>query len=144
MKVSRRNDVFLVNETLDKAMEDNPNARPLFHSDRGFQYTRAPFKKKLEQLGMTQSMSRVSHCIDNGPTECFQGIFKEIMDVLYPKISSYEEMEEAIHSTYEYYINEYPLHRYGGKTAGEVRKAALEAEIPVEYPIPKNNRIIKY
>ena len=144
INVSRRNDTILVNKTVDKAMEENPDARPLFHSDRGFQYTRAVFKKKLEDLGMTQSMSRVSRCIDNGPIECFQGIFKEIMDVLYPSIHSYEEMETAVYAVYDYYINEYPLHRYGGKTAGEVRKAALEAEVPKQYPIPKNNRIIKY
>lgn len=93
---------------------------------------------------MTQSMSRVSRCIDNGPIECFQGIYKELIDVLYPDIHSYEEMEAAIYAACDYYINEYPLHRYGGKTAGEVRRESLKAETPQQYPIPKNNRIIKY
>ena len=32
------------------------------------------FKKKLDNAGMTQSMSRVSRCIDNGPMEAFWGI----------------------------------------------------------------------
>lgn len=144
MCVSRRNDTILVNETLDKAVSDNPGAMPLFHSDRGFQYTRAVFKKKLEDLGMIQSMSRVSKCIDNGPIECFQGIFKELIDVLYPDVHSYMEMVAAIYAAYDYYINEYPLHRFGGKTAGQVRKEALEVESPTQYPIPKNNRIMKY
>ena len=31
---------------------------------------------KLMQAGMTQSMSRVAHCIDNGPMEGFWGILK--------------------------------------------------------------------
>ena len=31
---------------------------------------------KLVQAGMTQSMSRVAHCIDNGPMEGFWGILK--------------------------------------------------------------------
>ena len=31
---------------------------------------------KLEAAGMTQSMSRVAHCIDNGPMEGFWGILK--------------------------------------------------------------------
>ncbi|SDN72724.1 IS3 family transposase, partial [Acetanaerobacterium elongatum] len=31
---------------------------------------------KLEKAGMTQSMSRVAHCIDNGPMEGFWGILK--------------------------------------------------------------------
>ncbi|SDM56378.1 IS3 family transposase, partial [Acetanaerobacterium elongatum] len=34
------------------------------------------FHNKLEKAGMTQSMSRVAHCIDNGPMEGFWGILK--------------------------------------------------------------------
>ena len=30
----------------------------------------------LEDAGITQSMSRVAHCIDNGPMEGFWGILK--------------------------------------------------------------------
>ena len=92
--VSKRNDAALVNQTLEKAINTNPDARPLFHSDRGFQYTRKVFKTLLEDLGMTQSMSRVSRCIDNGPMEGFQGILKDLIDVLYPDIHSYESMEK--------------------------------------------------
>lgn len=144
INVSTKNDTILVNQTLDKAIEENPDAQPLFHSDRGFQYTRAAFKKKLERIGMTQSMSRVSRCIDNGPMEGFQGIIKDLIDVLYPDIHTYEEMEAAIYASYEYYINEYPQHRFKGKTAGEVRREALQAETPVSYPIPVNRRIQKF
>ena len=142
--VSRRNDTALTDKTLENAVKANPDARPIFHSDRGFQYTRKVFQKKLESLGMTQSMSRVSRCIDNGPMEGFQGILKDIIDVLYPDIHSYEELEAAIYAAFEYYINEYPQHRFKGKTAGQVRREALSAEVPVDYPIPKNNRIIKF
>ena len=48
-------------------VEANPEAKPLFHSDRGFQYTSKAFRAKLQQQGMDQSMSRVGHCIDNDP-----------------------------------------------------------------------------
>ena len=142
--LSKRNDVALVAQTLENAVRDNPDAAPLFHSDRGFQYTRKGFKTTLEDFGMTQSMSRVSRCIDNGPMEGFQGILKDLIDVLYPDINSYEEMEKAVYAAFDYYINEYPQHRFKGKTAGEVRREALSAETPVDYPIPKNNRIIKF
>ena len=74
--VSDRNDNPLVYKTLDKAVKANPGAHPLFHSDRGFQYTNRTFHRKLEKAGMTQSMSRVAHCIDNGPMEGFWGILK--------------------------------------------------------------------
>ena len=75
-ELSERNDNPLVFKTFDKAVRANPDAHPLFHSDRGFQYTNRVFHQKLVQAGMTQSMSRVAHCIDNGPMEGFWGILK--------------------------------------------------------------------
>ena len=74
--LSERNDNPLVFKTFDKAVQTNPDAQPLFHSDRGFQYTNRAFQHKLVQAGMTQSMSCVAHCIDNGPMEGFWGILK--------------------------------------------------------------------
>ena len=57
--LSKRNDNPLVFKTFDKAVKACPDAHPLFHSDRGFQYTNRTFHNKLVQAGMTQSMSRV-------------------------------------------------------------------------------------
>ena len=74
--IRNSNDNPLVFDTLDAAIAANPDAHPLFHSDRGFQYTNRSFHSKLEAAGMTQSMSRVAHCIDNGPMEGFWGILK--------------------------------------------------------------------
>ena len=74
--VGERNDNPLVFKTFDRAVKANPDAHPLFHSDRGFQYTNRTFHHKLEKAGMTQSMSRVAKCIDNGPMEGFWGILK--------------------------------------------------------------------
>ena len=70
------NDNALVHETFDRAVAENPDAHPLFHSDRGFQYTTRVFHDKLAAAGMTQSMSIVGNCIDNGPMEDFWGILK--------------------------------------------------------------------
>lgn len=70
------NDLPLVFDTLDAAIKAHPNAHPLFHSDRGFQYTHRGFHQKLGKAGMKQSMSRVGKCIDNGPMEGFWGILK--------------------------------------------------------------------
>ena len=74
--VSEHNNTALTDAALEMAHNAYPDAAPIYHSDRGFQYTRTVFKTKLESYGMTQSMSRVSKCIDNGPCEGFQGIFK--------------------------------------------------------------------
>ena len=57
--VSARNDNRLEFKTFDKAIAAFPDARPVFHSDRGFQYTGRVFKNKLEKQEMEQSMSRV-------------------------------------------------------------------------------------
>lgn len=74
--ISDRNDNKLVFDTFDAAVQAEPSAQPLFHSDRGFQYTSAVFHQKLKTAGMKQSMSRVAHCLDNAPMEGFWGILK--------------------------------------------------------------------
>ena len=74
--IGDRNDNPLVFKTFDMAVKATPDAHPLFHSDRGCQYTSRTFHHKLEKAGMAQSMSRVAKCIDNGPMEEFWGILK--------------------------------------------------------------------
>ena len=71
-----KNNNALVFDTIDNALLRNPGAQPLFHSDRGFQYTNRTFHTKLVNAGIIQSMSRVAKCIDNGPMEGFWGILK--------------------------------------------------------------------
>lgn len=142
--LAERNDTILTDKALEMAHNVYPDATPLYHSDRGFQYTRTVFKTKLEKYGMTQSMSRVSRCIDNGPCEGFQGLFKDILFILYPKIQSKEEMIQAIYGTLDYYINEYPQKRYKGKTCGQVRTESMQTTEPVAYPIKQANRYIKF
>lgn len=71
-----RNDNKLVFDTFDEAVRLEPEAHPLFHSDRGFQYTSKQMRTRLKKHGMKQSMSRVAHCIDNGPMEGFWGTLK--------------------------------------------------------------------
>lgn len=75
-RVGDSNNNPLVFDTFDDAVRDNPDAHLLFHSDRGFQYTKRTFHAKIEAAGMTQSMSRVAKCIDNDPMEGFLGIIK--------------------------------------------------------------------
>lgn len=141
--VSARNDNRLVFKTFDRAIASNPSAKPIFHSDRGFQYTSKMFKKKLEEQEMKQSMSRVGHCIDNGPTEGFWGIIKSEMYQMY-EITDESSLRQAIKDYLHFYSEERPQDRYHCKTPLEVRQEALESDMPVEYPIPENKRIEKY
>lgn len=96
------NDNSLVYATFDAAVAANPNAHPLFHSDRGFQYTNRGFHNKLKKFGMTQSMSRVAHCIDNGPMEGFWGILKR--ECYYGRrFTSHESLVKTIEAYIAYY-----------------------------------------
>lgn len=96
------NDNPLVFDTLDAAVASNPDAHSLLHSDRGFQYTNRTFFKKLEAAGMTQSMSRVAKCIDNGPMEGFWGILKR--ERYYGKrFTDRETLVKMIEDYIEYY-----------------------------------------
>jgi len=98
------NDNPLVFDTFDAAVVANPDAHPLFHSDRGYQYTNRIFHEKLEAAGMLQSMSRVGKCIDNGPMEGFWGILKR--ERYYGKrFQSREELVEMIEEYIFYYNN---------------------------------------
>jgi transposase InsO family protein len=141
--VSRRNDNNLVFDTFRQAIAANPEAAPLFHSDRGFQYTSPVFKQMLAEQGMTQSMSRVACCIDNGPQEGFWGIIKTEM----PGLCEYDDeasLIEAIDRYIDFYNTERYQERFECKTPMEVRTEAMKAEVPKAYPIPANPRIEKY
>lgn len=141
--VSARNDNRLVFKTFDKAIAAFPNARPVFHSDRGFQYTSRVFKNKIEKQEMEQSMSRVGHCIDNGPTEGFRGVIKSEMYQMY-EIADEASLRYAIKDYLRFYSEERPQDRYHCKTPLEVRQEALASDRPAEYPIPENKRINRY
>ena len=102
--ISDINNNPLVFETFDKAVEENPDAHPIFHSDRGFQYTSYVFHQKLVDQGMVQSMSRVGKCIDNGPMEGFWGILKR--EKYYKrKFESRESLIAMIEDYIDYYNN---------------------------------------
>ena len=102
--ISHFNNNKLVFDTFDKAIKLNPDARPIFHSDRGFQYTSKQFKLKLDQVGMIQSMSRVGKCIDNGPMEGFWGTLKS--EMFYGlKFEDEVSIREAIKNYIDFYNN---------------------------------------
>ena len=60
------------------------------------------FHAKLEAAGITQSMSRVAKCIDNGPMEGFWGIPKE-RTLLRQKFTDRESLITMIEDYIEYY-----------------------------------------
>lgn len=106
-RIGRSNNNQLVFDTFNDAVAACPDAHPLFHSDRGFQYASKTFHAKLQEANMRQSMSRVGHCIDNGPMEGFWGILKSEMYYIH-KFTANDELIMAI----EDYIIFYNTRRY--------------------------------
>lgn len=100
--LSDHNNNQLVFDTFDVAVAANPDAHPILHSDRRFQYTSRSFHQKLEKARMIQSMSRVAHCTDNGPMEGFCGILKR--EIYYgKKFHTRDELVQAITEYMDYY-----------------------------------------
>lgn len=120
------NNNALVYDTFDNAIAENPDARPLCHSDRGFQYTSRVFHNKLETAGMTQSMSRVAKCIDNGPIEGFWGTIKR--ERYYGKrFTSRETIVKMIENYIEYYNTKRLQRNLGVQTPMEKHEKYLQA-----------------
>ncbi len=141
--VSARNDNKLVFDTFEQAIQANPDVHPLFHSDRGFQYTSKVFQFKLSQQAMEQSMSRVGHCIDNCPTEGFWGILKTEMFYL-TKFGNEAELRDAIDKYIHFYNYERFQERFKTRTPMEIRTAAMTSDSPDQFPIAENKRIQQY
>lgn len=118
--IGQSNNNWLVFDTFDLALQKYPDAKPLFHSDRGFQYTSKVFRAKLDAQGMTQSMSRVGRCIDNGPMEAFWGTLKAEMYYLH-RFLDYDSLKAAIEQYIYFYNNGRFQERLGGFAPMEYR-----------------------
>ncbi|WP_423364702.1 IS3 family transposase [Mycoplasma sp. P36-A1] len=146
-QISERNDNILVFDAYREAINNNPNSKAMFHSDRGYQFTSKAFKRMLEDQNMVQSMSRVGRCIDNGPIEKFWAILKTEM-VDYNKANSISELKDYIIEHIYFYNNIRLQPRFNYKTPIEVRNEALDQIknnlVVVTYPIVPNPKVVKY
>lgn len=122
--INHRNDNELVFTTFQKAIKSNPKARPMFHSDRGFQYTSKSFKNLLDKHHINQSMSRVGKCIDNGPIENLWGIIKSEMYYL-ESFDSSEKLITAINAYIKFYNQERIQRKLKSHTPLEYRHMAI-------------------
>ena len=119
------NNTELVYNMFDFAVKNNPNAHPIFHSDRGYQYTNRTFHSKLVAAGMTQSMSRIARCIDNGPMEGFWGIIKRER-YYWKKFNSRKELVNMIENYINYYNNSRLQRKLGVLTPFEKHEEFLK------------------
>lgn len=107
--MSRQPSVYFVNQALSKALLRLPTekkAKLVIHSDQGFHFTHFGFRKKIQEFGAIQSMSRRGNCLDNAPVESFFGYLKDHIDL--KTCNSFEELEKAVTKEIHYYNNDRP------------------------------------
>ena len=91
----------------------------MLHSDQGWQYQQLASQKRLEDMGLVQSMSRKVTCLDNA---CMEGFFGHLKDEFFcgRKFDSFESFKERIDA----YIVYWNTRRY---------QARLKGMTPVQY-----------
>jgi putative transposase len=106
--LSMRPDIEQIKRMLDGAFNKFPDVSGLiFHSDQGWQYQHAYYKKRLKMHGIIQSMSRKGNCYDNSVMETFFGRMKTEMYYGSEKeYKSYDEFSKAVENYIYYYNNE--------------------------------------
>lgn len=102
-KISTRNDIKLVLDTLEEASKKRDMQGTILHSDQGFQYTSKQYNNRLKRVGIIGSHSRKGNCLDNACIESFFSHFKTEMLYL-SKCKTEDELLQAI-DQYMYFYN---------------------------------------
>lgn len=77
--VARSPNLAQTMEMLD-GLEPRLEGPALLHSDQGWQYQQLAYRRRLGEMGVTQSMSRKATCLDNA---CMEGFFGHLKDEFY-------------------------------------------------------------
>lgn len=96
-----------ITHMLDEAFTKFPCLECLvLHSDQGWQYQHAYYRKALQEHGIIQSMSRKGNCYDNCIMETFFGRLKNEMFYGNEKdFASFDEFAIVIDKYIDYYNN---------------------------------------
>lgn len=104
--ISQRPNIDQVRDMLQKALVRLPaGARPILHSDQGWQYQMKPYQQQLRENKIRQSMSRKGNCLDNAVMENFFGIVKTELFYI-QQFTSYDALQKAIIEYVHYYNND--------------------------------------
>ena len=101
--ISKNPNFWQTKEMLKILFEKLPQkAKPILHSDQGWQYQMKEFQRLLSNNNITQSMSRKGNCLDNSAMENFFGRLK--VEMFYGE--NFQSADELIGRLKEY-INYY-------------------------------------
>lgn len=104
--ISGRPNFNQILDMLQKALNKLPSkAKPMLHSDQGWQYQMREYQEALRKNKIRQSMSRKGNCLDNAVMENFFGILKS--ELFYTeKFTSVIQLQKEIIKYIEYYNND--------------------------------------
>lgn len=124
--ISEHPDLKLVTEMLGKALAKVTNTKGLMlHSDQGWHYQHAMYRRMLEESGVVQSMSRKGNCLDNAVMENFFGIMKS--ELLYlQKWKSIEQFKFELKEYIRYYNNDRIKAKLKGMSPVKYRTHSLQ------------------
>jgi len=132
--VSAVNDRHLTLRALDMALKRRcPDAGLVHHSDQGCTYASEDYRARLEQHGITCSMSRRGNCYDNAVMESW---FSTVKSEAGERFESYAHAKEALFDYIEVFYNQRRRH----STLGQVSPAAFERARPWTPPEPWTHR----
>lgn len=101
-------------------------AKPLLHSDQGWQYRQRSYQASLGRLGIKQSMSRKATCLDNA---CMEGFFGHLKDEFYRgrRFDSFERFKDELDSYIVYWNTKRYQVRLNGMTPVQYRGHSIRA-----------------
>jgi transposase InsO family protein len=122
--ISKRPNFDQIIDMLKKALIRLPfNARPILHSDQGWQYQMKEYQEILSKKKIKQSMSRKGNCLDNAVMENFFGILKSEMFYI-KKFNSVDSLQKEIIDYIEYYNNDRIKQKLNGLSPIQYRTQA--------------------
>jgi len=122
--LSLRNNIDLVQNTIDKLVEMPLKKECVIHTDQGFQYTRKEYSDNLKEYDIKQSMSRKGNCWDNAPIESFFSHFKTELPYFITGKRSIESLKNGISKYIKFYNEERIQLKLKGLSPAEYRKQA--------------------
>lgn len=123
--VSRSPNFAQTMEMLD-GLEPVLKGPAILHSDQGWQYQQLSFQKRLEKMGLTQSMSRKATCLDNASME---GFFGHLKDEFYRgrAFDSFDSFKEQLDAYIVYWNTRRYQTRLKGMTPVQYRGHSIRA-----------------
>ena len=110
---------------LDRALADLPEgSQPIHHSDQGSQYCCHEYVRRLQERGLSVSMTEVNHCAENALAERMNGILKQEYG-LGAEFPSKAAACQAVPQGIKLYNSRRPHTSLGMKTPEEVHRAGL-------------------